>query len=86
MENKIEITKIVKSAEQQLNDLKQQFAKLDTECDELAQSSALAAVAAERAIKQRNRCEKLYAQKCDEMGEIKAKINATKKAIANEQK
>ena len=55
-------------------ELKQQFAKLDTECDELAQSSALAAVAAERAIKQRNRCEKLYAQKCDEMGHIKAQI------------
>ena len=74
------------NTQDQINDLKLKFAELDKECDELAQSSALAAVAAERAIKQRNRCEKLYAQKCDEMGEIKAKINATKKAIANEQK
>ena len=80
-----EITNMT-NTQDQINDLKLKFAELDKECDELAQSSALAAVAAERAIKQRNRCEKLYAQKCDEMGEIKAKINATKKAIANEQK
>ena len=55
-------------------ELKLQFAKLDEECDVLAKNSELASIAAERAIKQRNRCEKLYAQKCDEMGHIKAQI------------
>ena len=69
------------NAQKQLNDLKLQFARLDRECDELAQSSALAEIAAERAIKQRNHDEKLYEIKCDEMGEIKAQIKAIKKEL-----
>ena len=73
-------TEIIKmtSTAKQLNDLKLQFAKLDRECDELAQSSALAEIAAGKAIKRRNTCEKEYAQKCDEMGEIKAQIKKIK--------
>jgi hypothetical protein len=67
-----------------INDLKLQFAKLDRECDELAQSSALAAIAAERAIKQRNHDEKLYAQKCDNMGEIKAQIKRYEELLAEQ--
>ena len=73
--------------QKQLNDLKLQFAKLDRECDELAQNSELASVRAAREIKNRVRCEKLYDQKCDEMGEIKAKIKMIKKGLQiNEQK
>lgn len=64
------------NTQKQLNDLKLQFAKLDRECDELANSSALASVAAERAIKKRNHDEKLYGLKCDEMGEIKSQIKS----------
>lgn len=62
----------------QINDLKLKFAKLDRECDELAQSSALAEIAAGKAIKERNTCERAYNQKCDEMGKIKAQIKKIK--------
>ena len=64
------------NTQDQINELKLKFAELDKECDELAQSSALAAVAAERAIKKRNHDERLYGIKCDEMGHIKAQIKS----------
>ena len=66
------------NTQDQINELKLKFAELDKECDELAKSSGLAAVAAERAIKKRKHDEKLYGIKCDEMGEIKAQIKALK--------